>query len=113
MLFGCDLSANIVEDLTADYVMVRKGTRGWVILDKDDRVIWRLGRRQAALLRRLIREAANEEVRVSVDAECVTITRLRDNACLHLYRGGHYAGSLVKDLLPEGLDRVLFALNLC
>lgn len=93
------------------YALVRRAG-GWVVLNENDRIAWKLNRRQAYLVERLAEDKAPlDEVRVLVDEESVTI--IWDNARLYLYKGGHYAGDLVKVLKPKRLkNRVLFALNL-
>lgn len=92
------------------YALVKRAG-SWVVLNEDDRIAWKLNRRQAYLVERLADKAALDEVRVLVDGESVTI--VWNDTRLYLYRGGHYAGDLVKVLRPKSLkNRVLFALNL-
>lgn len=92
------------------YALVKRAG-GWVVLGEDDRVVWRLDRRQVYLIERLADKAALDEVQALVDEDSVTL--VWNDTRLYLYRGGHFAGGLVDALRPKSLlGRVLFALNL-
>lgn len=94
------------------YALVKRAG-GWVVLDENDKVAWKLDRRQVYLIERLVKRLADksDEVRLLVDEESVIL--VWNDARLYLYKGGHFAGGLVDALRPKSLlGRVLFALNL-